>query len=54
LKNVNILSFSHKPVNQTDVLSLKAKYRYLDKLFTVFGEVDDIKVLHFLRVGQWQ
>ena len=44
----------HKSVNETDVLSLNATYRHLDRLFTVFGEVDDIKVLHFLSVGQWQ
>jgi len=51
---VNILSFQHKSVNQTDALSLKTKNRYLDSMFTVFGEVDNIKVLSFLSSGQWQ
>jgi len=51
---VNILSFRHTSVNQTDALFLRAKYSYLDRMFTVFGEVHDIKVLHCLSVGKWQ
>jgi len=34
----------HKSVNQTDVLSLKATYRYLDKLFTVLANGNSIGV----------
>ena len=44
---MNILSFKHKSVNQTDALSLKTKYSYLDSMFTVFGEVDAIKFSEF-------